>query len=102
MDFVELEIDEQTKALQAMLGARREAETRLADLEASLMQHSHEPGRVAAATKTMSPDRAMAAIARVTGVPASSVLGDKELDELDRLHREKEIAARLERIKSQQ
>ena len=102
MDFVELEIDEQTKALQAMLGARREAETRLADLEASLMQHSHEPGRVAGATKTMSPDRAMAAIARVTGVPAASVLGDKELDELDRLHREKEIAARLERIKSQQ
>ena len=36
MDFIELEIDEQTKALQAMLGARREAETRLADLEASL------------------------------------------------------------------
>ena len=28
-------IDEQTKALQAMLGARREAETRLADLEAT-------------------------------------------------------------------
>ena len=50
----------------------------------------------------MSADRAMAAIARVTGVPASHVLGDKELDELDRLHREKEIAARLERIKSQQ
>ena len=34
MDFIELEIDEQTKALQAMLGARREAEVRLADLEA--------------------------------------------------------------------
>jgi len=30
------------------------------------------------------------------------LVGDKELDELDRLHREKEIAARLERIKSQQ
>jgi hypothetical protein len=46
MDFVELEIDEQTKALQAMLGARREAETRLADLEASLVQHAPlETGR---------------------------------------------------------
>jgi hypothetical protein len=44
----------------------------------------------------------MAAVARVTGVPASQVLGDSELDELDRLHREKEIATRLERIKSQQ
>jgi phage shock protein A len=103
MDFIELEIDEQTKALQAMLGARREAEVRLADLELSLSQHAPlETGKAAAATKSISPDRAMAAIARVTGVPASSVLGDKELDELDRLHREKEIAARLERIKSQQ
>jgi phage shock protein A len=103
MDFIELEIDEQTKALQAMLGARREADARLAELEQSLIQQSPgEPSRGSGATKTVSADRAMAAIARVTGVPASSVLGDKELDELDRLHREKEIAARLERIKSQQ
>ena len=103
MDFIELEIDEQTKALQAMLGARREAEMRLTELEQSLIQQSPaETGRGAAQTNTISADRAMAAIARVTGVPASSVLGDKELDELDRLHREREIAARLERIKSQQ
>ena len=103
MDFIELEIDEQTKALQAMLGARREAEVRLTELEQSLIQQSPaETSRGSAATKTTGADRAMAAIARVTGVPTSSVLGDKELDELDRLHREKEIAARLERIKSQQ
>ena len=103
IDFIELEIDEQTKALQAMLGARREAEVRLADLEQSLARHTpHETGRQAPATNTVSAERAMAAIARVTGVPASHVLGDRGLDELDRLHREKEIAARLERIKSQQ
>jgi hypothetical protein len=103
MDFIELEIDEQTKALQAMLGARREAEVRLTELEQSLIQQSpNETSRASAVTKTVGADRALAAIARVTGVPASSVLGDKELDELDRLHREKEIAARLERIKSQQ
>jgi phage shock protein A len=103
IDFIELEIDEQTKALQAMLGARREAEVRLADLEQSLARHApQETGRQMSATNTTSAERAMAAIARVTGVPASDVLGDKELDELDRLHREKEIAARLERIKSQQ
>ena len=102
-DFIDLEIDEQTKALQAMLGARREAETRLSDLEASLKQQSPlETNEARGSTKSMSADRAMAAIARVTGVPASTVLGDKALDELDRLHREKEIAARLERIKSQQ
>ena len=103
IDFIELEIDEQTKALQAMLGARREAEVRLADLEQSLARHApQETGRQPSATNTTGAERAMAAIARVTGVPASDVLGDKELDELDRLHREKEIAARLERIKSQQ
>jgi phage shock protein A len=103
MDFIELEIEEQTKALQAMLGARREAEVRLADLEQSLARHApHETGQAVPATKTASADRAMAAIARVTGVPASGAPGDKELDELDRMHREKEIAARLERIKTQQ
>jgi phage shock protein A len=102
-DFIELEIEEQTKALQAMLGARREADVRLADLEQSLAQHSPEDTRRAApASRTAGAERAIAAIARVTGVPASSVLGDRELDELDRLHREREIAARLERIKSQQ
>src|SRR6202521_1746782 len=102
-DFIELEIDEQTKTLQEMLGARREAEVRLADLEASLARHApQETGWGTSATKTVSADLAMAAIARVTGVPASKVLGERELDELDRLHREKEIAARLERIKSQQ
>jgi hypothetical protein len=86
-----------------MLAARREAESRLADLEQSLMREAlTETKRGPSPTNTVSADRAMAAIARVTGVPASSVLGDKELDELDRLHREKEIAARLERIKSQQ
>jgi phage shock protein A len=103
MDFIELEIDEQTKALQAMLGARREADVRLADLEQSLARNSpQETGRAASSLKAAGADRAMAAIARVTGVPASSVLGDKELDELERLHREREIATRLERIKSQQ
>jgi hypothetical protein len=103
MDFIDLEIDEQTKALQAMLGARREAESRLAELEASLAKHApHETGGGPQTTKAGNADRAIAAIARVTGVPASSARGDKELDELDRLHREKEIAARLERIKSQQ
>jgi hypothetical protein len=103
MDFIELEIDEQAKALQAMLAARREAEGRLADLEASLKQPTPlETGETPPTTNTVSADRAMAAIARVTGVPAAHVFGDRALDELDRLHREKEIAARLERIKSQQ
>jgi phage shock protein A len=103
LDFIELEIEEQTKALQAMLGARREAEFRLADLEKSLAQHApQEAGRAAPASKTARAERAIAAISRVTGVPADSALGDKQLDELERLHREKAITDRLERIKSSQ
>jgi phage shock protein A len=101
-EYVELEIEEQTKALQAMLGARREADARLADLEKSLAQHSPETGRVTSASRTVKAERAIAAISRVTGVPSGSVPGSKDLDELDRLHREKAITERLARIKSRQ
>ena len=103
MEFVQLEIEEQTQALQAMLGARREAEARLADLEKSIAQHApQEAGRSAPASKTAKAERAMAAISRVTGVPSGSASGDKDLDELDRLHREKAISERLAQIKSSQ
>ena len=44
----------------------------------------------------------MAAISRVTGVPAGGASGGGELDELDRLHREKAITARLAQIKAAQ
>jgi phage shock protein A len=101
LDFVGLEIEEQTKALQAMLGARREADARLADLEKSIAQHSpQESGQTPAVSKTVKAERAISAISRVTGVPAGSPSGGKDLDELDRLHREKAISERLERIKS--
>src|ERR1044072_2830651 len=100
LEFVEMEIAEQTKALQAMLGARRGAEARLADLEKSILQNSpQESGRSPRVSKRATAERASAAIARVTGVPAG-VPGGQELDELDRLHREKAITARLEQIKS--
>jgi phage shock protein A len=103
LEFVELEIEEQTKALQAMLGARREADARLADLEKSIAQHApQDSGGSPRVSKKASAERASAAIARVTGVPSGSAPGGKELDELDRLHREKAIAARLEQIKSAQ
>jgi phage shock protein A len=103
LEYAELEIEEQTKALQAMLGARREADARLADLEKSLAQHSpEETGRVTSASRTVKAERAIAAISRVTGVPSGSAPGSKDLDELDRLHREKAITERLARIKSRQ
>ncbi|MCC8937482.1 MULTISPECIES: hypothetical protein [Bradyrhizobium] len=62
------------------------------------MRLNNETSRRPSATNTASALRATAI--PITGVPASGVLDDKELDELDRLHRD--IAARLERIKSQQ
>ena len=103
LEFVELEIEEQTKALQAMLGARREADARLADLEKSMLQHApQELGGAPRVSKQAKAAQASAAIARVTGVPGGSTPGGKDLDELDRLHREKAIAARLEQIKSAQ
>jgi phage shock protein A len=103
MELVKLEIEEQTKALQAILGARREAEARLDDLKKSMLRHSPEElGDAPRAAKSDAAERAAAAISRVTGVPASAALGAQELDELDRLHREKAIAARLEQIKAAQ
>jgi len=103
LDFVGLEIEEQTKALQAMLGAHREAEARLADLEKSLAQHSpQEAGRPRQGTRTAAAERAIATISRVTGVPAASSAGGQDLDELDRLHRETAITARLQQLKSAQ
>jgi phage shock protein A len=102
LDFVETEIEDQTQALQAMLGARREADARLTDLEKSIAQYSpQETSGPPRGSKRASAERASAAIARVTGVPAG-VPGGEELDELDRLHREKAITARLEQIKSAQ
>ncbi len=97
-DFIELEIEEQTKALQAMLGARREAEIRLADLEEA--SHSTHRKRAAGhdpAVRAAGAERAVAAIARVTGVPSGQLPADKDLDELDRMHRDKAIAERLQR-----
>lgn len=103
LNFVQLEIEEQTKALQAMLGARRDAESRLADLEKSIAKHSpEETGGSARASKQVSAERATAAIARVTGVPTGTAASGKDLDELDRLHREKAIAERLQQIKAAQ
>ena len=72
LELVKLEIEEQTKALQAILSARREADTRLDDLRKSMMRHApDEEGGATHAAKSGAAERAAAAISRVTGVPAS-------------------------------
>jgi PspA/IM30 family len=94
-------IDEGQKAMQAVLAARRDAEARLADLKRSEQQHRDGDG--AASGRRSAPDltvaRASAAVARVTGVPGGTPPANAELDELERLHRDRAIAERLARFK---
>lgn len=94
-------LGEGQQALQAVLGARREAEARLADLKRSMAQHplvtSTQRNHASAVGEA---NRAAAVISRVTGVPAGGQAAGAELDELDRLHREQAIEARLARFKS--
>ncbi|WP_176538958.1 PspA/IM30 family protein [Rhizobium sp. J15] len=95
------QVDEGQKALQAVLATRREADARLADFKRSIAKHPEEalagqsrptPGADAA--------RAAAAVSRLTGVPSGEQAHSSELDELDRLHREQAIEARLARFKA--
>ncbi|MBB2696731.1 PspA/IM30 family protein [Rhizobium phaseoli] len=95
------QVDEGQKALQAVLATRREADARLADFKRSIARHPEEalaghgrptPGAGAA--------RAAAAVSRLTGVPSGENAHSSELDELDRLHREQAIEARLARFKA--
>lgn len=96
------QISEGQKALQAILATRREAEARLVDFKRSIALHSPEESSVAKAHSTPGADaaRAAAAISRMTGVPAAEPPASAELDELDRLHRERAIEARLARFKA--
>jgi phage shock protein A len=93
-------IEEGQKAMQAVLAARRDAEARLADLKRSEQQHDGDGSMTG---RRKSPDltvaRASAAVTRVTGVPGGAPPANAELDELDRLHRERAIAERLARFK---
>jgi phage shock protein A len=93
-------IDEGHKAMQAVLAARRDAEARLAEYKRSEQSHQAAGG---AGARRSSPDlavaRASAAVTRMTGVP-STPPGDADLDELERLHRERAISERLARFKA--
>ncbi|MCJ9751202.1 PspA/IM30 family protein [Neorhizobium sp. BETTINA12A] len=99
---VRVNLDEGQQALQAVLATRREAEQRLAELKRSLERfpEGRAPGK-----KRNPADgaaRAASAISRVTGVPSGTGDGSVELDELDRLHRERAIEARLAQFKTRQ
>lgn len=94
-------LSEGQQALHAVLAARREAEARLADLKKSMARHPEEPAtRHTQAPAVNDAARAAAVVLRVTGVPGDAPAATAELDELDRLHREQAIEARLAQFKA--
>ena len=96
-------IEQCVTSLRAVLSALQDAEQRRVDLEKSEAAASHQAstsprkrGGTSAAGKAL---RAGRAVARVTGVPPG-IPYSSDIDELSTLHRDKEIAARLARLKS--
>lgn len=95
------DLGEGQQALQAVLATRREAEARLADLKRSIGQFADNgPSGLAKANPVGHAARAAAVVSRVTGVPGGDRSASADLDELDRLHREQAIAARLAQFKT--
>ena len=97
-------IEQSITSLRAVLSALQDAEQRRADLERSEAAagarvgagSAKKPGAASAAAKALRAGRAVARATDVpTGIPFSS-----DIDELSALHRDKEIAARLARLKS--
>ncbi|WP_375308746.1 PspA/IM30 family protein [Bradyrhizobium sp. A11] len=96
-------IEQSVTSLRAVLSALQDAEQRRAELEkseAAATQQgstsSRKQGGTSAAAKAL---RAGRAVARATGVP-QAIPYSSDIDELSTLHRDKEIAARLARLKS--
>jgi len=88
--------------LDAVRASRREAEARLVDLTRSLSEMPADAaaapnGRVAARV-----ERAEAAVARVTGVPAGSPAAGQAMDDLRQLAREHAVRERLARFKARE
>ena len=95
-------IEQSVTSLRAVLSALQDAEQRRVDLEKSEAEVSvsagpaMKSGGTSAAAKAL---RAGRAVARATGVPAG-IPFSSDIDELSTLHRDKEITARLARLKS--
>lgn len=96
-------IDAVLTTLRAILSSLQDAELRLADLERSEAApvQGGGTGRAPAGSAGLAKAaRASRVIARATGVP-SGIPHSPDIDELSKLHRDKEIASRLARLKSQ-
>jgi len=98
-------IEEAQGAVQAVIAARREGEARLAELKRSLTREqaaaSPEAGGTRSASSTDKALRSLEAISRVTGVPSAG--GNphaSQMNELERLHRDRTVEERLAAFKS--
>jgi phage shock protein A len=90
-------------ALQAVRSALEDAETRLADLrksEAAVPAQGSIDGVRRTPGSAEKAERAGRAISRTTGVPAGSA-ASADIAELTALHRDKQIAERLAKLKAQ-
>jgi phage shock protein A len=96
-------IDTTLTTLRAILSSLQDAEARLAALEASERQEiiATSTSGGSNASHAAKAARAGRAIARATGVP-DSVAPSRDIDELSTLHRDKEIASRLARLKAEE
>jgi len=96
-------VDATLTTLRAILSSLQDAESRLAELERSeavRQTSANRTARKADSAGLTKAARAARAIARATGVPAH-IAPSPDIDELSKLHRDKEIASRLARLKSQ-
>ena len=98
-------IEEAQGAVQAVIAARREGEARLAELKRSLSRGQTAPAPDTGAPRAASPEdkalRSLEAISRATGVPSSGAHPHaSQMNELERLHRDKTVEERLVAFKT--
>jgi phage shock protein A len=95
-------VDTTLTTLRAILSSLQDAEARLAALQASERQDvtATSTGGGGNASHAAKAARAGRAIARATGVP-DALVPSRDIDELSTLHRDKEIASRLARLKAE-
>ncbi|MBZ6078309.1 PspA/IM30 family protein [Microvirga puerhi] len=97
-------IQEAQGAVQAVIAARREGEARLAELKRSLARDQATANTGSGTSRAaLSEDKALRsleAISRVTGVPASGNPHASQMNELERLHRDKTVEERLAAFKA--
>ncbi|UFZ02381.1 PspA/IM30 family protein [Bradyrhizobium ontarionense] len=95
-------IDAVLTTLRAVLSSLQDAQTRLAELERSeaAVAHPVATARKGGDAGLAKAARASRVIARATGVP-EGITPSPDIDELSKLQRDKDIAERLARLKSQ-